>query len=591
LKWDLAKLDIQLDEDFVSACKEVIAQVSAPQRASVSDRDGPKLSVQEDSKRDVFSHTSMDLYAQCERGLEVNTPAGVRFLFVNLLKISQLDLGISYFRSKVTDVEGIPVTLDPFERTHLASTRANLLNDIRMYYRGQIQKRIFKIIGYALPGNPGELLSALGSGNRVSAAFASIGSLGATVAKVDLDYKKTRTAKPRGFEEGLAQGTKQISEGFRGGFKGLLSKPMEGLSKGSVQDAVGGLGEGMYGFFAKPVSGVASAIASTSQGIAARSKPKQLLESERQVHMRARPERLFRGVQGSQELVVYDLFRTCLVRKAIELMRTSIDTYTSDKSEPADLVFTADYIVDSQVRLLLVHSQTHVALLTFTREKPVSSSYHQQRQTANSGTQRQQGSSVPPPPPPSGKDKTGEWCFVGPEQHEFESMNEQVSVKLLWMLSLTLPTTQNMEAAVQRWRERCNQRNMQQCEIQLRRGCKHFKEQLNHSNVDENLEQIRQIAAQLSQRVGLRETPYHNMRELTNSWVKIQELVYQESEEVQIQSVAKLLALSKLSDESPMILFSLIRAYMSFRLEGSNTRYELVLTAFEDACMYLAASD
>lgn len=591
LKWDLAKLDIQLDEDFVSACKEVIAQVSAPQRASVSDRDGPKLSVQEDSKRDVFSHTSMDLYAQCERGLEVNTPAGVRFLFVNLLKISQLDLGISYFRSKVTDVEGIPVTLDPFERTHLASTRANLLNDIRMYYRGQIQKRIFKIIGYALPGNPGELLSALGSGNRVSAAFASIGSLGATVAKVDLDYKKTRTAKPRGFEEGLAQGTKQISEGFRGGFKGLLSKPMEGLSKGSVQDAVGGLGEGMYGFFAKPVSGVASAIASTSQGIAARSKPKQLLESERQVHMRARPERLFRGVQGSQELVVYDLFRTCLVRKAIELMRTSIDTYTSDKSEPADLVFTADYIVDSQVRLLLVHSQTHVALLTFTREKPVSSSYHQQRQTANSGTQRQQRSPVPPPPPPSGKDKTGEWCFVGPEQHEFESMNEQVSVKLLWMLSLTLPTTQNMEAAVQRWRERCNQRNMQQCEIQLRRGCKHFKEQLNHSNVDENLEQIRQIAAQLSQRVGLRETPYHNMRELTNSWVKIQELVYQESEEVQIQSVAKLLALSKLSDESPMILFSLIRAYMSFRLEGSNTRYELVLTAFEDACMYLAASD
>ncbi|GBG29433.1 Vacuolar protein sorting-associated protein 13A [Hondaea fermentalgiana] len=313
----LAKMDVQIDENFISACKEMATQVSMPRRAALLDAGGPSLTERRGTPKDVSLRRSMDLKAQSERGLQGTGGDGARYLYVRTMTLGKVELRISYFRSKVTDLEGAPVVLDPFEREHLATTRARILDDIRVFYRGEVQGRVLRIIGYALPGNPGELLSALGTnpGSAMHAALASIGSLGTAVAKVDLDYKKKRDAKPRGLEEGFSQGGKQVRDGFKSGFAGLLSKPREGHAKGGALGAVEGVGSGLYGLFAKPVSGMASAVASTSEGFAARSKPPGQLESERQLHVRTRPRRLFPGVQGGKELVTFDMFRTCLISK------------------------------------------------------------------------------------------------------------------------------------------------------------------------------------------------------------------------------------------------------------------------------------
>jgi vacuolar protein sorting-associated protein 13A/C len=67
-------------------------------------------------------------------------------------------------------------------------------------------------------------------------------------------------------------GVKALGVGFREGATGVLSKPLQGAMDDGARGFVKGLGRGLLGVAAKPISGVASLVSKTAEGIAADAK-------------------------------------------------------------------------------------------------------------------------------------------------------------------------------------------------------------------------------------------------------------------------------------------------------------------------------
>lgn len=63
---------------------------------------------------------------------------------------------------------------------------------------------------------------------------------------------------PEHVGQGFSQGVKYFGHTLKSGVKGVVSKPMKGAKKGGAAGFMTGLGHGMVGLVAAPVSGTAN---------------------------------------------------------------------------------------------------------------------------------------------------------------------------------------------------------------------------------------------------------------------------------------------------------------------------------------------
>lgn len=124
----------------------------------------------------------------------------------------------------------------------------------------------------------GSLIQGVGRGVITSAA-AVVGSATSTVSKGatylagDEKYAREREDRRReqsfsggGVISGLKAGGESVLTGFRSGFSGLITKPIEESRKSGAAGFLKGVGLGVVGAAVKPIMGISDGIASVTQG-------------------------------------------------------------------------------------------------------------------------------------------------------------------------------------------------------------------------------------------------------------------------------------------------------------------------------------
>ena len=92
--------------------------------------------------------------------------------------------------------------------------------------------------------------------------------------------------------EGLLLGMQALGHGLIGGVSGVIEQPIRGMAHGGGLGFVKGVGRGLVGIVAKPLSGIAAAVSKTSEGVAAdarRVTPGQLFRSRADQHRVRQP--------------------------------------------------------------------------------------------------------------------------------------------------------------------------------------------------------------------------------------------------------------------------------------------------------------
>lgn len=99
-------------------------------------------------------------------------------------------------------------------------------------------------------------------GGAAGAVSRITGTLGKGVAALTLDedYQRKRqealNRRPRNFREGLTRSAKGVGQGVYDGVTGVILKPIEGARESGFAGFFKGVGKGLVGGVARPVSGV-----------------------------------------------------------------------------------------------------------------------------------------------------------------------------------------------------------------------------------------------------------------------------------------------------------------------------------------------
>lgn len=101
----------------------------------------------------------------------------------------------------------------------------------------------------------------------------------------------------------IREGGGALAKGFFRGVTGILTKPLEGAKATGVEGFVSGVGKGLIGVAAQPVSGVLDLFAKTTEGAnAVKNKISSAIMAEEQISRR----RLPRVIGGDNLLRPYD---------------------------------------------------------------------------------------------------------------------------------------------------------------------------------------------------------------------------------------------------------------------------------------------
>ena len=104
----------------------------------------------------------------------------------------------------------------------------------------------------------------------------------------------------------IREGGGALAKGLFRGVTGILTKPLEGAKSSGVEGFVQGVGKGIIGAAAQPVSGVLDLLSKTTEGAnAVRMKIASALMSEEQLLRR----RLPRVISGDNLLCPYDEYK------------------------------------------------------------------------------------------------------------------------------------------------------------------------------------------------------------------------------------------------------------------------------------------
>ncbi|KAL5966357.1 Vacuolar protein sorting-associated protein 13C [Taenia solium] len=224
-------------------------------------------------------------------------------LHSDVLKLFLQSLGVA-----LTDVQDVIFKLGYFERRGRIMSFSKILTEMGRYYAHQAIKQTYVLIlGLDVIGNPFGVIRGMAQGvedlfyepvkgavvgteefaegialgvkslfgHTVGGAAGAMsritGTLGKGVAALTLDdeYKRRRreemTRTPDNFGAGMARGGKGL--GVVGGVTGIITQPISGARKEGVEGFFKGLGKGLIGTVARPVSGMVDFASSSFEGI------------------------------------------------------------------------------------------------------------------------------------------------------------------------------------------------------------------------------------------------------------------------------------------------------------------------------------
>ncbi|KAK8681962.1 hypothetical protein V6N13_054359 [Hibiscus sabdariffa] len=160
-----------------------------------------------------------------------------------------------------------------------------------------------------LLGQPLQLLSGL---DILSNASSALGHMSKGVAALSMDKKFIQSRQrqdSKGVEDlgdVIREGGGALAKGLFRGVTGIVTKPLEGAKSSGVEGFVQGVGKGIIGAAAQPVSGVLDLLSKTTEGAnAMRLKIASAIASDEQVLRR----RLPRVVTGDSLLRPYDEYK------------------------------------------------------------------------------------------------------------------------------------------------------------------------------------------------------------------------------------------------------------------------------------------
>ncbi|XP_014293923.1 intermembrane lipid transfer protein VPS13B [Halyomorpha halys] len=144
-----------------------------------------------------------------------------------------------------------------------------------------------------------------------------------TLDSEDLRYaEEMRRMRPHGLAEGLKQGLTDFGVSLLGGVGGLVQRPLE-YAMGSGGSLVGSVSRGLVGAMTRPLSGAASLVAVTTQGILAEAGWAQVLKTK---HIAGSVS------SGRDSRLAYGNWTLMIVEA------------TSGELQPCDLVLTPNYL-------------------------------------------------------------------------------------------------------------------------------------------------------------------------------------------------------------------------------------------------------
>jgi len=545
LQVEFAEWDVQLDEPLIEAITAWSQNLqNLLGEASLEAKENP-------------FRVTLDFFAFCTR--EMRKPASSSIVyFVRDLKLKEIHLRVSYFRNKMTDVERAPIALAELTRRHVVDRSAKIIGDISGFYSTEIRHQIFRVVGYSLPGNPGELFGSIGSDSFLRGAargVATLGSLGTTIAKVDMDYRKSG-AKPQNFKQGLRRGGKQIGKGFRDGFQDFWSKTTAGAADGDVA----GVGSGMFGLISKPISGIASAIATTSQGLASETMTPQELESEKQSFERSRPPRSFSGSPQVRELRKFDLETQCLAELTLhafkkQMKKKEMKDYSTSLAEcMGELSFWP-------LPYFVMHLSSHIVFASFGRA------------------------------PRRGPEPTLDHIYVSKTQRRYEEFIHTHQVEVFWFVRRSVESASSLESAVEFWCKVFEKPNLRQVEALVQSK---FERTIDERNIPHILGQAEvQIASKFAKNFSLKHPPSYNVQAIVNLQQEIRNRSRTEDNfESHLESIV---LASEIHKHLPILTLVLARAYFATALSPTITiakraQYLEMLHDFESIFMNIGSA-
>ncbi|XP_012842600.1 PREDICTED: uncharacterized protein LOC105962815 isoform X1 [Erythranthe guttata] len=199
--------------------------------------------------------------------------------------------------------------------TALGNTE-NMPVRINPRFQENVSMRHSILVGNAISNIKKDILSQplqlLSGVDILGNASSALGHMSKGVAALSMDKKFIQSRQRQDnkgvedFGDVIREGGGALAKGIFRGFTGILTKPLEGAKASGVEGFVQGVGKGLIGAAAQPVSGVLDLLSKTTEGAnAMRMKIASAIASEDQLLRR----RLPRAISGDNLLRPYDEYK------------------------------------------------------------------------------------------------------------------------------------------------------------------------------------------------------------------------------------------------------------------------------------------
>eukprot|EP00897_Mesotaenium_endlicherianum_P008373 jgi/Mesen1/7564/ME000392S06833 len=173
--------------------------------------------------------------------------------------------------------------------------------------KSQLQAAAIRSVTNDLLSQPFQLLSGLDVLGNASSALGHM-SKGVAALSMDAQFIRSRQRQEsktnvEGLGDGLREGGEALAKSLFRGVTGIVTKPMEGARSQGVEGFMSGVGKGLIGVAAQPVSGVLDLVSKTADGVnATRLKLSAAMSAKLALERR----RLPRAIRGDNVLRPYD---------------------------------------------------------------------------------------------------------------------------------------------------------------------------------------------------------------------------------------------------------------------------------------------
>ncbi|XP_074383059.1 uncharacterized protein LOC141724723 isoform X2 [Apium graveolens] len=285
----------------------------------------------------------------------------VRFKVSMAMSPSQRPVGVlGFWASLMTalgNTENMPIRINQRFQENIRTRQSVLMNNAI----ANIKKDIL--------GQPLQLLSGV---DILGNASSALGHMSKGVAALSMDKKFIRQRQEskgvEDFGDVIREGGGALAKGFFRGFTGILTKPLEGAKASGVEGFVQGVGKGIIGAAAQPVSGVLDLLSKTTEGAnAMRIKIASAIASEDQLLRR----RLPRVIGGDNLLRPYDFYKaqgqvilqlaeSVSFFRQVDLFKVRGKFALSDAYEDHFLLPKAKYLLVTHRRILLLQQASSI---------------------------------------------------------------------------------------------------------------------------------------------------------------------------------------------------------------------------------------